>query len=210
MHDVSPPAAPWQSPGNGEADPFELFAVWFRAAAASEASDPNAMALATCDRDGQPNVRMVLMKDFGSGGFVFYTNAESRKGDELSANSGAAAVLHWKSVHRQVRFRGPVEHVDPAAADAYFRSRARQSQIGAWASQQSRPLESRAVLEEAVRRETSRFSSAPVPRPAYWIGYRIVPLYLEFWTEGPFRLHHRLVFEREKPEAPWHAGELYP
>ena len=210
MHDISPPAATGESPANGESDPFELFAAWFRAAEASEPSDPNAMALATCDRDGQPNVRMVLMKDFGPSGFVFYTNAESRKGGELNANMGAAAVLHWKTAHRQVRFRGPVELVDPADADAYFRSRARESQIGAWASRQSRPLESRARLEEAVRRETGRFASAPVPRPAHWIGYRIVPAYLEFWTEGPFRLHDRLVFEREKPEAPWRAGRLYP
>ena len=193
-----------------EAEPFDLFTQWLEAAAATEVNDPNAMALATADTDGLPDVRMVLLKDHSPAGFVFYTNSHSRKGIELAANAQASAVLHWKSVRRQVRFRGQVETVTEAEADAYYASRARDSRIGAWASRQSRPLADRAELEAAVREQTMRFGDGEVPRPAYWIGYRIVPVYLEFWSDRPFRLHDRLVFTRQKPEGPWSRGHLFP
>jgi pyridoxamine 5'-phosphate oxidase len=197
-------------PPNGVADPFVLFAQWYKAAELSEPSDPNAMALATADGGGLPDVRMVLLKGFDSNGFVFYTNVQSQKGVELHANMQAAGVLHWKSLERQVRFRGPVEFTSDAEADAYFASRPRPSRIGAWASLQSQPLEGRATLEKAVDRESARFGSGNVPRPPYWRGYRIRPLYLEFWAGMPFRLHDRLVFRRPAPEGGWVRGQLYP
>jgi pyridoxamine 5'-phosphate oxidase len=195
----------------GEAsDPFTLFESWYAAARRSEPADPDAMALATVDAEGLPNVRMVLLKSADPSGFVFYSNAESAKGSELEANMKAAAVLHWKSLRRQVRFRGPVTRVADAEADAYFASRPLQSRIGAWASKQSRPLESRFALEAAVAKYAAQFALASIPRPPYWVGYRIVPLYLEFWSEGAFRLHDRRVFRRTAPSQAWHEERLYP
>lgn len=190
-------------------DPFVLFHEWYDAAKASEVNDPNAMALATVGPDGLPNVRMVLLKNVDPDGFVFYTNTQSRKGAELGSNMQAAAVLHWKGMRRQVRLRGPAELVPDAEADAYFATRPRDSKIGAWASRQSRPLDSRAALAQDVAREAARFTD-DVPRPPYWTGYRIQPVYLEFWSDMPFRLHDRLVFERSKPGSPWIPGRLYP
>jgi len=191
-------------------DPFTLFGEWLSLAEAKEPNDPNAMALATAGTDGLPDVRMVLLKEFDETGFVFYTNTESQKGRELSENMQAAGVMHWKSLRRQVRFRGPVDFVDDAEADAYFASRARDSRIGAWASQQSRPLESRFALEKAVAREAARFGFGEVPRPAHWTGYRIRPVYIEFWMDKPFRLHDRHVFRRDRPEGSWTTERLYP
>ena len=191
-------------------DPFTLFTEWFEKARERELNDPNAMALATSDEAGLPDVRMVLMKSFDSSGFVFYNNARSQKGVELTANMQAAGVLHWKSLGRPVRFRGPVGHTTDAEADTYFASRVRDSRIGAWASRQSQPLAGREILEADVRRETARFDNADVPRPPQWVGYRIRPVYLEFWTNMPFRLHDRLVFRRETPDGKWNGGRLYP
>jgi pyridoxamine 5'-phosphate oxidase len=191
-------------------DPSTLFQVWFEAAQKSEPSDPDAMALATVDANGLPDVRMVLLKGFDSSGFIFYTNSQSAKGQELQTNMRAAAVLHWKSLRRQVRIRGPVTLVGGAEADAYFASRPLQSRIGAWASQQSRPLESRFVLEKAVAKYAARFAFGEIPRPPYWHGYRISPLYFEFWAEGAFRLHDRLVFRRQSDQDAWQKERLYP
>ncbi len=192
------------------ADPVDLFASWFEAAQKSEPNDPNAMALATVDADGLPNVRMVLLKGFEPSGFTFYSNAESAKGEELRANMKAAAVLHWKSLRRQVRLRGLVTRVADAEADAYFASRALQSRLGAWASQQSRPLDSRFALEAAVAKYAAKFAFGEIPRPPYWVGYRIAPIYLEFWSDGAFRLHDRIVFRRPTPDAAWRKERLYP
>ncbi len=191
-------------------DPFEHFAAWLAQAEATEPNDPNAMALATADDTGLPDVRMVLLKGADAQGFVFYTNTLSNKGLQLAANSQAAAVLHWKSLRRQVRFRGPVSRVSDAEADAYFASRPRDSRIGAWASAQSRPLESRFALEKAVAREAARFGLGDVPRPSHWHGYRIAPLSLEFWQDKPFRLHDRLVFSRPNLESAFTTVRLYP
>lgn len=192
------------------ADPFAQFAAWLKDAEASEPNDPNAMALATSDADGLPNVRMVLLKEFDQRGFVFYTNFESQKGTELLANQQAAAVLHWKSLRRQVRFRGQVSVVTEAEADAYFASRPRDSRIGAWASRQSRPLEGRFALEAAVAKYAAKHAIGEVPRPEYWSGFRIIPSYIEFWTDKPFRLHERLVYRRKDASAPWTTEMLYP
>ncbi|MEJ0093084.1 MAG: pyridoxamine 5'-phosphate oxidase [Methylocella sp.] len=192
------------------ADPFELFASWLEDAKRSEPNDPDAMALATSDADGLPDVRMVLLKEANASGFVFYSNAQSAKGQELQANPKAAAVLHWKSLRRQVRLRGPVEPVSDSEADAYFASRALQSRIGAWASQQSRPLEGRFALEAAVAKYAVKFGFGEIPRPPYWIGYRIAPVYLEFWSDGAFRLHDRIAFRRETPNDAWRKERLYP
>ena len=191
-------------------DPFALFASWFEAAQKNEPGDPDAMALATVDANGLPNVRMVLLKAAAPSGFVFYSNSESAKGQELRAKMQAAAVLHWKSLRRQVRLRGPVTLVDNAEADAYFASRPLQSRIGAWASQQSRPLESRFALEAAAAKYAAKFGLGEVPRPPHWFGYRISPLYLEFWSEGAFRLHDRIVFRRQTERDNWHKERLYP
>jgi pyridoxamine 5'-phosphate oxidase len=191
-------------------EPFAPFEAWMAEAKASEPRDPDAMALATVDADGMPNVRMVLLKGWGPDGFVFYTNRESAKGRELDAQGKAALTLYWKSLSRQVRMRGPVQPVTGAESDAYFSSRPRGAQIGAWASRQSRPLASRAELEAAVAGIEQKYASGPVPRPPHWIGYRLVPLYVEFWTEQPFRLHERIVFSRETPAAPWSRERLYP
>ncbi len=191
-------------------EPFGLFDAWFKAARAKEPRDPDTAALATVDSAGLPNVRMMLIKAADPRGFVFYTNGESVKGAELKARPKAALVLHWKSLGRQVRVRGNVEPASPEESDAYFASRPREAQIGAWASQQSRPLESRAALEKEAGRVAKKFEGGPVPRPPYWHGFRIVPLAIEFWAEGPHRLHDRLVFTRAAPGATWQRTRLYP
>jgi pyridoxamine 5'-phosphate oxidase len=190
-------------------DPFQLFAEWLRDATASEPNDPTAMALATVDADGMPDVRMVLLKGFDAGGFVFYTNLESRKGEELAAMPKAALCFHWKSLRRQVRVRGNVSAVSEAEADEYFASRPRLSRIGAWASRQSRPLESRFALEKAVALHTARFAAGTIPRPPHWSGFRIAPTEIEFWRDGAFRLHDRARFMRE-PEGGWSRITLFP
>ena len=192
------------------AEPFDLFASWFAEAQKCEPNDPEAVALATADADGLPDVRMVLLKEASPAGFVFYSNAESAKGRELEANPKAAGVMHWKSLRRQVRFRGAVERVSEAEADAYFASRALQSRLGAWASQQSRPLESRFALEKSVAKYAAKFALGTIPRPPYWGGYRVKPIYLEFWSDGAFRLHDRIAFRRDAPDAPWRKERLYP
>ena len=194
----------------GDAEPFGLFDAWFEEASASEPSDPNAMALATVDPAGLPDVRMVLLKGVDAGGFVFYTNAESAKGRQLAANMKAAANFHWKSLRRQVRLRGAIDEVSDAEADAYFASRPRDSRIGAWASQQSRPLESRFALEKAVALYAAKYPIGEVPRPPYWKGYRLAPLYMEFWRDRPFRLHERVVFRRAELDGAWEKQRLYP
>jgi pyridoxamine 5'-phosphate oxidase len=191
-------------------EPFALFAAWLAEAQKSEPNDPNAMALATADADGLPDVRMVLLKAADEAGFVFYTNSESAKGQELTQNMKAAAVLHWKSLRRQIRFRGPVEMVSAAEADAYFESRPLQSRIGAWASQQSRPLESKLALEAAFAKYAAKFMLTKLERPPYWNGYRIRPLSIEFWSDGAFRLHDRIVFKRDSLNDPWSKARLYP
>lgn len=193
-----------------EDEPFALFARWLKDAEASEANDPNAMALATVDGDGLPNVRMVLLKGHDADGFVFYTNFESRKGREILGQKKAALCFHWKSLRRQVRVRGPVEVVSDAEADAYYASRPRGSRIGAWASKQSRPLESRFALEKAVAEYTAKHAIGEIPRPSYWSGFRIRPVSIEFWHDRPFRLHDRVLFERATPDAPWAKARLYP
>jgi pyridoxamine 5'-phosphate oxidase len=193
----------------GAEDPFAAFASWMEAAQASEPNDANAVALATVDADGTPDVRMVLLKGVDTGGFVFYTNAQSAKGEQLSANQRAALVAHWKSLRRQVRARGLVEGVAEAEADAYFATRSRESQLGAWASEQSRPLESRQALEERVARYAAQHAGA-VPRPPHWSGFRIKPLSIEFWSDRPARLHDRIVFQRSRLDQPWRRQRLYP
>ncbi len=189
-------------------DPMALFATWFAEAGKAEINDPNAMALATVDPEGLPDVRMVLCKDFDAEGVVFYTNAESAKGQELAASPKAAALFHWKSLRRQARFRGSVTMLDEAAADAYYHSRPRVSQIGAWASQQSRPLESRGFLEAKVEEYSRQFGDGEIPRPAYWRGFRISPVEIEFWKDGAFRLHDRVRFTRDANG--WGRQRLYP
>ena len=190
-------------------NPFALFEQWFNSAQEREPDDPDAMALATVDDTGLPDVRMVLLKGYDEAGFVFYTNLNSRKGVELAANPKAALCLHWKSLRRQVRIRGPVEPVSDAQADDYFRSRPRLSRIGAWASHQSQPLESRFALEKAVAVQTARFAAGSIPRPDFWSGYRVVPETIEFWREAAFRLHDRVLFRRE-PAGNWSRTRLYP
>lgn len=190
------------------AEPFRLFSEWLADATASEPNDPNAMALATVDSEGLPNVRMVLLKGVDEGGFVFFTNYESDKGRELLAHPKAALCFHWKSLRRQIRIRGTVASVSAAEADAYFATRARGSRIGAWASKQSRPLESRFALEKAVAAYAAKFAIGEVPRPDYWSGFRLTPLAIEFWKDGQFRLHDRVRFTR-KGEG-WERERLYP
>lgn len=189
-------------------EPFDLFRAWMEEAKASEPNDPNAMALATVDETGLPNVRMVLLKSADESGFVFYTNTESNKGRELLGQKKAALVIHWKSLRRQIRARGTVTLVSDAEADAYFQSRPRDSRIGAWASQQSRPLESRFALEKAVAVHAAKYAIGEVPRPPHWTGFRIAPVSIEFWQDKPFRLHDRVVFTREGEG--WRKVRLYP
>jgi len=191
-------------------EPFKLFAEWLAEAEASEPNDPNAVALATVDEDGLPNVRMVLLKGFDSDGFVFYTNFESQKGREILGQKKAAMCFHWKSLRRQVRLRGPVEIVTNEEADAYYKTRARGSRIGAWASKQSRPLESRFALEKAVAEYTARYAIGDIPRPAHWSGFRIRPTSIEFWKDQKFRLHDRVEFRRPSPEGEWDKVRMYP
>lgn len=201
----------WLGQGAGDSgNPFERFADWFEAAKESEPNDPNAMALATVDATGLPNVRMVLLKDFDEKGFVFYTNHEGVKGQELLATPKAAICLHWKSLRRQIRVRGAVETVSDEEADAYFATRPKGSQIGAWASRQSRPLESRFHFEKEIARYTAKFNIGAVPRPQHWSGFRIVPVEIEFWQDRKFRLHDRIRFTRETASAPWTAQRLFP
>jgi pyridoxamine 5'-phosphate oxidase len=191
-----------------ERDPFLLFARWLDEAKAGEPNDHNAMTLATADAAGRPSARMVLLKDAGAGGFVFYTNLDSRKGQELAANPNAALLFHWKSLRRQVRVEGKVAQVSDAEADAYFASRPRGSQIGAWASDQSRPLESRFHLEKRVAEVTARHLVGTIPRPPHWSGFRLRPEVIEFWQDKPFRLHDRLVYRRGGEE--WTTVRLFP
>ncbi len=189
-------------------EPYALFAQWLADAGKSEPNDPNATALATVDTDGLPDVRMVLLKDFDEQGFVFYTNYESAKGQEILSTMKAALCFHWKSLRRQVRVRGLVETVSDAEADAYFASRPRGSRIGAWASAQSRPLESRFALEKSVAEYTARYAIGEIPRPSHWSGFRIKPVAIEFWHDRPFRLHDRVRFEAEG--SGWKKTRLYP
>jgi pyridoxamine 5'-phosphate oxidase len=193
-----------------KADPLALFADWYSEAEKSEPNEPSAMALATVGADGTPSVRMVLLKGHDAQGFVFYTNLESRKGQHLLAHPKAALLFHWKSLRRQIRLEGPVMPVTPEEADAYFATRARGSQIGAWASDQSRPLESRFALEKRVAEFTARHVIGTVPRPPYWSGFRLQPVVIEFWQDGAFRLHDRLEYRRPAVDAPWSTRTLYP
>jgi len=213
MSDAAPIEHPvWLTGGDfAEADePLRLFAAWFAEAKRSEPVNPDAMALATVDAEGMPNARMVLLKGFDERGFVFYTNLDSIKGHELAARPTAALTFYWKSLQRQVRVRGDVERVSAEEADAYFATRSRMAQIGAWASQQSTALESRLAFEKAVARYTAKFAIGTVPRPPHWSGYRVQPQEIEFWHERPFRLHDRIVFRRTAPAASWDKVRLYP
>jgi len=210
-------AAPIEHPGGltaGDftqaAEPFRLFAEWFAEGKRAEPNNPDAMALATVDADGLPNVRMVLLKGVDERGFVFYTNLGSVKAHELDGAPRAALTFYWKTLQRQVRVRGMVEPVTAQEADAYFATRSRMAQIGAWASKQSAALESRLAFETAIARFTAKFAIATVPRPPHWIGYRVVPSEIEFWQERQFRLHDRIVFARERAGAPWTKTRLYP
>jgi pyridoxamine 5'-phosphate oxidase len=190
------------------ASPFIQFRTWIGEAEASEPNDPNAMVVATVAADGRPSLRVVLLKGTDDQGFVFYTNKESRKGDELAVNPFAALLFHWKSLGRQIRIEGRIEHVSDAEADAYFASRPRVSQLGAWASQQSRPLAKRTILEERLAEAESLYPDS-VARPAYWSGYRLIPEGFEFWQDMPFRLHDRTVYRRSS-EGTWEQGKLFP
>jgi pyridoxamine 5'-phosphate oxidase len=191
-------------------DPFALFKLWLEEARASEINDPEAMTVATVDERGLPDARMVLCKGVDERGLVFYTNIESAKGRQLKGQSGAAALFHWKSLRRQARFRGAVAQVATAESDAYFASRPRGSQIGAWASQQSRPLAVRGDLEAAVQAYERKFGSGEAPRPDYWRGYRLEPVEIEFWRDRPSRLHERIRFTRSGPKSAWKKSLLYP
>ncbi len=191
-------------------EPFVLFDAWMDEARKTEPNEANAMAVATVDELGRPNVRMVLLKEAGPKGFVFYTNTESAKGNELAAHPFAALVLHWKTQRRQVRARGAVTPVSEAEADAYFATRPKDSQIGAWASAQSRPMEGRFVFEKEIAKVAARYALSKVPRPPHWSGYRIEPFEIEFWRDRPFRLHDRLVYRRDAPDSPWRTERLFP
>lgn len=202
----------WLTSGDFTAadEPFRLFAAWLEQATATEPRDPTAMTLATVDADGMPNARMVLLKGADERGFIFYTNLDSQKGQELDAEPKAALVFHWKSLNKQVRVRGPVERVTDEEADTYFASRPKQAQIGAWASKQSTPLESRLAFEKAVALTAAKYALGNVPRPPFWSGFRIVPLQIEFWQDRPFRLHDRIVFKRDAVGSGWSKTRLYP
>jgi pyridoxamine 5'-phosphate oxidase len=197
-----------------ENEPYSLFGTWLAEAGKTEPNDPNALALATVDETGLPNVRMVLLKGFDERGFVFYTNFESQKGVELLASRKAAMCFHWKSLRRQVRVRGDIEIVTDAEADEYYATRPRQSRIGAWASRQSRPLEGRFALEKAVAEYGLRYAVGEIPRPPHWSGFRLKPVSIEFWHDRPFRLHDRLEFRRVPDSAPdgnrWTKVRMYP
>jgi pyridoxamine 5'-phosphate oxidase len=213
MTDAAPIEHPsWLTGGDfAEADePLRLFAAWFAEAVRAEPVNPDAMAFATVDAGGLPNVRMVLLKGFDDRGFVFYTNLGSVKAHEIDGAPKAALSFYWKSLQRQVRARGAVEPVSAEEADAYFATRSRMAQIGAWASRQSAALESRLAFEKAIARFTARFAIGPVPRPPYWSGYRVVPVEIEFWQEKLYRLHDRVVFKRADLTAPWTKTRLYP
>lgn len=190
------------------ADPFQLFDTWFDEARASEPNDPNAMALATAGADGQPSVRMVLLKGHGPEGFTFYTNQQSRKGDQIAERPFAALLFHWKSLRRQVRLEGKLLRVDDETADAYFATRHRDSQLGAWASDQSRPLDARATFEARFEAMTQRFTGSAIPRPPHWSGYRLWPQRIEFWIDREHRLHERRLFTRNGQS--WEEGLLFP
>jgi pyridoxamine 5'-phosphate oxidase len=196
--------------GGNPADPLVLFAAWMAEAEKSEPHDPNAMALATADASGAPNVRMVLLKGFDAGGFVFYSNSGSAKGGELAANPRAAINFHWKSLRRAVRAMGAIAQVSEAEADAYFATRPRDSQIGAWASDQARVMEGRWVFEKRLAEYALKFGISKVPRPPHWTGWRLAPNRIEFWRDRPFRLHDRLVFCRDTPGAAWATERLFP
>jgi len=213
MSDAAPIERPtWLTGGDfTEADePLRLFAAWFEEAKRAEPVNPDAMAVATVDADGLPNVRMVLLKGFDARGFVFYTNLGSVKAHELDGAPKAALTFYWKTLQRQVRARGSVEPVAAEEADAYFASRSRMAQIGAWASKQSAALESRMAFEKAIARYTAKFGISTVPRPPFWSGYRVKPVEIEFWQERLYRLHDRIVFRRAQLEAPWSKTRLYP
>jgi pyridoxamine 5'-phosphate oxidase len=190
-------------------DPFALFETWFAQARASEPNDSNAMALASADAQGRPSLRMVLLKEHGPQGFTFYTNFESRKAREILANPYVALLLHWKSLRRQIRIEGPVSRVDDATADAYFASRSRDSQLGAWASDQSRPLTDRATFEARFEEAEARFEHQPVPRPPHWSGFRVTPQRIEFWLDRAHRLHERSLYEADGAGG-WRSGMLFP
>ena len=192
------------------ANPLLVFNEWLAAAEEKEINDPNAVGVATVDSDGLPNLRMVLLKGHDERGFVFYTNFDSTKGRELLAHPKAALCFHWKSLQRQIRIRGAIEQVSDAEADAYFSSRARGSRIGAWASQQSRPVADRATLEQSVADMTQKFEGQDVPRPPHWSGWRLVPQLIEFWEDGAYRLHNRVVYERATAQQDWQVKRLYP
>jgi pyridoxamine 5'-phosphate oxidase len=189
-------------------DPFALFEAWMAEAVAGEPNDPNAMTLATASAEGRPSARIVLLKGWDRDGFVFYTNTQSRKGGELAANQAVALLFHWKSLLRQIRIEGRAEPVSPAEADAYYASRPRVSRLGAWASDQSRPLADRSELEARVAAMEARYPGEAIPRPPHWSGYRVRPESFEFWQDMPFRLHDRLVFAREGEG--WGTGKLFP
>lgn len=190
-------------------DPFALFGQWLAEAERSEPNDPNAMALATVGADGMPSCRMVLLKDFDTHGFVFYTNLGSQKGHELAAHGKAALLFHWKSLRRQVRVQGAVSPVSDAEADAYFASRARDSRIGAWASKQSQAMAGRFELEKRVAEFAIKFGVGDIPRPPFWSGFRVAPEIMEFWMNGAFRLHDRVRLERQ-PDGGWQRQTLFP
>ena len=190
-------------------DPFVLFARWIKEAEASEINDPDAMAIATATPDGRPSVRMVLLRRHGPDGFGFFTNLESRKGREIAANPQGALCIHWKSLRKQVRAEGRLEQLSDADADAYFESRGRDSRIGSWASDQSRPLDRRETFERRVAEAQARFADRHVPRPPHWSGFRLVPDAIEFWEDREHRLHHRRLFTRQ-PDGSWTEGLLYP